>query len=656
MPLLYPSAVQEDYIPDMIFNGGHVTGDAGRYQTNNGPFQNENTTWDVNAALTKVWGSHTAKFGVFFQSSYKPQTAFTTFNSTIDFRDNVSNPYDTQYSYANAAIGAFTNYSQANKFPFPEWVYKNYEWFLQDNWKASSKLTLDYGVRFYVMTPQYDQTLSVSTFIPEDFDFNNAATLYYPALVGGQRVGIDPATGQTVEERFIGRLTPGSNRFNGTYNAGEGISDTMQSGNAFKVSPRFGFVYDLSDNATAILRGGFGIFYDRPMGNLYFDQSGNPPATLVSSLNYGLLTQLGAAGGDPFTTLGMSPTAYDFTPPRVISWNVGFQKKLWNSFVFDIAYVGSKSDNLVTREQINSVPLGAAWEPQNQDPTTGGTLSTDFMRPYQGYNTIHNYAYRGLSNYHSLQTSLQRRFDNGLMLSAFYVWSKQLGLNNDDYADIRANVSDAEVRRIDYSYTANDRPHNFVFNFVYQTPKVTDGPAGVLLNDWQLSGIYRWVSGTPYGIGFSVPGVNNQTLTGSPDIGGRVVVVCDPGSGSSSDPYAQIGNPNCFAPPQVGSVGDESARYFVHGPGINNLDLSISKSFVLKDRVRLEVRLDAFNALNHTQFSGVNSSVSFTSLSDPTVTNMPYDGSGNLVRQSGFGTINGVRPARSLQLVTRLTF
>jgi len=134
-----------------------------------------------------------------------------------------------------------------------------------------------------------------------------------------------------------------------------------------------------------------------------------------------------------------------------------------------------------------------------------------------------------------------------------------------------------------------------------------------------------------------------------------VVVVCDPGSGSSSDPYVQL-NTGCFAPPQIGSVGDESARYFVHGPGINNLDLSVSKSIRLGSRARFEFRLDMFNALNHTQFSGVNNTVNFASLSDPTVTNLPYDASGTLVRQSGFGTINGVRLPRTIQLVTRLTF
>jgi hypothetical protein len=100
----------------------------------------------------------------------------------------------------------------------------------------------------------------------------------------------------------------------------------------------------------------------------------------------------------------------------------------------------------------------------------------------------------------------------------------------------------------------------------------------------------------------------------------------------------------------------ESARYFLHGPPVDNLDLSLSKSFAFGKGIRLEVRLDAFNALNHTQFTGVNNIPVFASLSDWTITNLAYDASGNVVRNNGFGSITGVRPPRTLQLVTRLTF
>jgi hypothetical protein len=680
LPFLYPDAVQQDYIPEMVFGGGRVGRSAASYNTAIAPFVNENTTYDVLANLTKVWGSHTAKLGVYYHHSWKAQSPLVAaFNGRIDFVDDANNPYDTGFGYANAATGVFNLYQQASTYTFPEWVYRNLEWYAQDNWKAASRLTLDYGVRFYYLTPQWDQTLAASTFLPDRFDPANAARLYYPVCIGAYpcsgsaRRGMDPALidagvrptlENTVDGRFIGRLTPDSDRFNGAFQAGQGISDSLQSGNVFRVSPRLGFVYDLSDRHTTILRGGFALVYDRTQGGMVFDLIGNAPGVLQPQLRWGRLQDLAAATGDPDPTLRMDPTAYDFVPPKVYAWNLGLQHKLARNLTFDVAYVGSSSRDLVTGDQINAVPWGAKFRPENQDPTRppsatpGATaLPDDLLRPYPGYNQIGVYGYRGYSNYHSLQTSLQRRFDEGVMFSVFYVWSKALGVNDSDYAIIRSHASDEELRRADYSYVSYDRPHNLVVNFIYRTPRVADGLLGALANDWQISGIYRWMSGTPYPINFFIPGIGVGNLTGGSNNtqNARIVVTCDPGRGSSRDPYRQI-DTSCFAPPQTPSDGTESARYFVHGPGVNNLDLSLSKAFRLGGRLRLEVRLDAFNALNHTQFWWVNNTAVFASQSDPTILNLPYDANGNLVRYNGFGTIGGVRPPRTIQLVTRLTF
>ena len=280
-PLLYPGAVQQDYIPYFYFRGGRVGSSAAYIVTSFSPFRNENTTYDVLANLTKIRGSHTFKAGVYFQHSYKAQSDFATHNSLINFVDDASNPYDTGFGYANAAIGVFSNYAQASKYAMAEWVYDNFEFYVQDNWKVTRRLTLDYGVRFYYLTPTWDQTLQASTFLPDRFSTANAARLYSPVCLGSYpcsgsaRRGMDPALvdagvtptpGNTVDGRFIGRLVPGSDRFNGAFQAGQGIDDTMQSGNAFRVSPRIGVVYDLRGEGKTIVRGGFGIFYDRPQG------------------------------------------------------------------------------------------------------------------------------------------------------------------------------------------------------------------------------------------------------------------------------------------------------------------------------------------------------------------------------------------------------
>ena len=387
-PYLYPDAPQGDYIPYFQFRGGR-TGNAGQYQTNQGPFVNENKTFDAIANLTKIWGNHAAKFGVYYQHSYKAQSNFASFNSTVNFVDNSSNPYDTGYSYANAATGVFNTYQQANKFAYPEYVYKNFEWYGQDNWKVNSRLTVDYGVRFYYMTPQWDQTLQTSTFMPDDWSAADAPRLYTPACKNGvypcsgsNLVGVDPANpANTVEGRFVGRLVPnpdGRQRFNGAYQAGQGINDTMYSGNVFRVSPRLGVVYDLTGEGRTIVRGGFGIFYDRPQGNIVFDTINNAPGLLQPTVQWGLLQNLTGGANDPYPALGMQPTAYDFTPPKVTAWNVGVQHKLWRAITLDIAYVGSKNENLIEQEQINALPLGTLFKPENQDPTR--TPSTDAGR------------------------------------------------------------------------------------------------------------------------------------------------------------------------------------------------------------------------------------------------------------------------------------
>ena len=110
LPLLFPDAVQADYVPWFVFRGGR-TGNAGQYQTDRGPFTNENITHDVIANLTKVWGSHASKGGFYYQNSFKPQSIFASFNSQIDFTDNANNPFDTGFSYANAATGVFNFYT-----------------------------------------------------------------------------------------------------------------------------------------------------------------------------------------------------------------------------------------------------------------------------------------------------------------------------------------------------------------------------------------------------------------------------------------------------------------------------------------------------------------------------------------------------------------
>ena len=176
--------------------------------------------------------------------------------------------------------------------------------------------------------------------------------------------------------------------------------------------------------------------------------------------------------------------------------------------------------------QINAVPFGATFQPQNQDPTRAAerarsgssALPNDFLRPYPGYGDIRMWDYSGYANYNALQTSVTRRFDKGFMFSGFWVWSKALGINNDDFA---AGVPNLDRRRrpdaLDYSLLDYDRTHNFVLNAIYQTPTVTTARRSAsLVNDWQISGVYRWTSGRPYARRLLDPGHRRRRTSPAP--------------------------------------------------------------------------------------------------------------------------------------------
>jgi hypothetical protein len=437
--------------------------------------------------------------------------------------------------------------------------------------------------------------------------------------------------------------------------------------NGVLYAPRFGFTYDLTGRQSLILRGGGGVFYDRFQGNETFDMITNPPTTFAPTVQFGRLQELGDASQALLAPFGLNAFAFDGKIPTVYNYNIGVQTKLPASFVLDVSYIGSQSRHLLQRINLNAVPYGAAFATANQDPTLAASslpgatsLPADFLRPYRGFGTITLHEMSGNANYNALQTTLDRRFNNGVLLGVSYTLSKALGTTNG--ADGDFHRIDNLDKQANYGPLNQDRRHNFVANFVYEVPGLSsrfgrNAAAVALFDGWQISGIYRLLSGAPYTPGFSISGIGNQNLTGSFTEGARIGVAGDTGSGNSGDPYRQL-NALAFAPPQPGSIGTESRRNFLTGPGVNNLDLSVQKSFQLRGSMRFELRADAFNALNHTQFSGVNATANYASLTATTPSNLPFDSAGNFVfaNRNGFGTVNGARDPRIIQLAARIRF
>jgi hypothetical protein len=667
IPTIYPNATQLDLPPRFTY-GGRVA-NAPNLGTNNAPFYNFNTTKDAIVSLTKLKGAHTLKAGVFFQHSLKPQSSFANANGSISFTNDTANPFDTGFPYANAITGVYQSYNQASGYFIGNYIYRNVEWYLQDNWKASKKLTLDYGIRFYYMEPQHDTLNQTANFQPELYSASKASRLYYPGLDStGARVAVDRATGQTLPAIYIGRIVPNSGQLlNGVSKAGQGIEDTLYKSSGILFGPRFGFTYDPSGEGTWIIRGGGGAFYDRSQGNSVFDLLGNPPTTLSPTFNNGRLQDinpnnilLGPPGLVAYDHSGKIPTTYSF--------NIGAQVKLPWSTALDISYVGARARNQLQARNLNSVPYGAMFLPQNQDTTLAASttpgatsLPADFLRPYQGYGDIRMAEAKAKSDYNSVQMSLNRRFTDGLLLNVSYTLSKAKGTvsndNNNGLTSFDTPRIDGNQQQANYGPLDFDRPHNFIGSFVWEIPKTkATGVLGQVLNNWQFSGVYRWQSGQPYNLSVSIPGIGSQNLLGTTTTApARVVLVGDPGSGNSSDPYRQF-NTAAITIPKPGTIGLDSGRNFLRTAPTNNWDLFLSKQFPMGGARKLELRVDAFNALNHTQFYTVNTSLAVRSLADPTPTNLPFDAAGNLVNPTGFGAVTAVRPPRTIQLTARFQF
>ena len=663
--VLYPSAIKNDFIPNFGFNGSRISNTAS-FGTNNAPFYNYNTTIEWIDNVSKVWNQHVFKAGFYLQRSRKDQSSFANFNGNYDFGDNAGNPFDSQYGFANAALGIYNSFTQASQYALGQYRYWNLEFYTQDTWKVTRRLTLDFGLRWYWIQPQYDASLQTSNFLPELFDRSKAPRLYRPAFGpdGKTVVALDPVTGQTLASTAIGKIVPNSgDLLNGIRKAGSGITKYLQQDRGLTPAPRFGFAYDVTGRQTLVVRGGLGIFYDRFQGNEIFDELTNPPTTFQPTIVNGLINQINPATAllGPSSLLGLD---YNGKFPTVMNYNFGIQTKLPLNFVLDTAYVGSQSRHLLDKLNLNAIPYGTTYLPQNQDPTKvagnpnavlgTNALDANFLRPYAGYGDISIHREGSYSNYNSLQVGVNRRFSGGFFFGLAYTWSKALGITSADNDFVRI---DSHTRQAYYAPLSFDRTHTFVANAIYDLPSLFRQNAfgHALLDGWQMSGIFTYQTGSPFSVGYSIPGIGNQQLTGSYTEGARIHLIGDPKAGTTSSPYNRL-NPAAFAPPQPGDIGLGAPQNYLRNPGINDIDFSLQKSFAIKERYRFEVRADAFNVLNHTQFSGYNATINYTSLTNSTVTNLPFKADGSINNINGFGTLNGARNPRIMQLVARFRF
>ncbi len=652
-------------------------------------FADHTSVYDFSGSITKVWGRHTLKAGYYKQHATKQQNQGNPFG-TVNFGNDANNPLDTQFGYSNAVLGIFSSYNQGSKFVEGEYLYNNDEAYIQDTWKVTSRLTLDYGLRFVHQQPQYDVTGQSSNFLPDKYSIDAAPVLYvagcangvYPCS-GSNRQAMNPVTGDFLGPNSvlaIGAVVPGSgSATNGLFASGQGIAKTNYTWPALAVAPRFGMAYDVSGQQTLVLRGGAGLFFDRPSGNSVFAQVLNPPTLDNVTVRYGQLQTLGSGGLTTSTPPALSVYEYDSSLPTSIQWNGGVQMALPWSITLDVSYVGQHQYNILQPQNINAVDFGAAFLPENQDPTRApsatpgaNSLASDQMRGYLGYSSITQNASWLWRTYHSIQFSFQRRFSSGLSfgfndtigLYDHQNTTQRLQHGADGSFSVRADQAEAD------KLLGNNNPqaHNFKANFVWDLPNLKGAGAGVralgvVINDWQLAGIWTAATGSAYTVGYSYQsGGSNVNITGSPDYGGRIRIVGDPGNGCSGDVHRQF-NTAAFQGPLVGSVGLESGNDYLRGCFSSAFDLSIQRTIPLGGGRAIQLRADMFNAFDEARITGRNTTLSLTSPNDPiTPQNLPFDAQGNLIasrslpRGAGFGVANNYQAPRSIQGQIRFRF
>ena len=662
---------------------------------------NINRTQDFAISATKLAGRHTLKAGFYLNHSYKAQNRETfPVTGRVNFGQDSNNPLDAGFGFANAALGTFSSYSQQSSYVEGNYLYNNIEGYIQDNWKVNDRLTLDYGVRFTHQQPQYDAFLQASNFLPDRWSKSEAPVLYVPGCAGrapcstSARQAIDPLTGNSLGPNSaiaIGTIVPNSgNTLNGIFQAGQGIAKENYEWPALAIAPRFGMAYDITGMQKFIVRGGLGLFFDRPEGNSIYNQIANPPHSQATTVRYAQLQTLGSAGLTTSAPPQMSIFWYDSKLPSSFQWNSGVQMMLPWSSAIDVSYVGQRGFNLIRSQEatptggnahdLNAVDFGAAYLPQNQDPTLAASsipgataVTTDLLRPYRGLGALQVMWGRTWNEYHSMQASFNRRYRDGLQFGLNYTLGLSYKGNTitplrlqhaaDGSFSIRSDQAEADKLLEDTGL----RRHTVKGSFVWDLPDVSrDGglskAIATVANDWQLSGVLTAGSGATYDVSYSYQTAgSNVNLTGSPSYAARVRIVGDPGSGCSSNQYGQF-NTAAFAGPTYGSLGLESGRNYLSGCPDRTVDFAIARNFRLGGSRTAQFRVDLFNAFNTVIFDSRITQLQLTNPTTQVVRNNQYNADGSLnqarltPRTAGFGAANGAQNMRSVQIQLRFQF
>ena len=696
-------------------------------------------TYETVATLTKVAGRHTFKAGFYHYHSLKPQhrggpsaTGGTTgdqmaFHGRLNMGQDTSNPFDSGFGYANALLGVFSTYNQQSQFVEGNFVANNVEGYVQDNWRVTNRLTLDYGLRIVHMQPQYDTRLQSSNFFVDKWFLGSAPLLYVPGCAvaaspcpQNQRQAMRPDTGQLLGANTafaIGTVVIGTgDESNGVRLAGQdGNSRYNYVWPTVGWAPRTGVAYDLTGNQKVVLRGGYGLFFDRPSGNTVLNQIGNPPFVDSPVLRWSTLANVAQSGlGAGLVTKGtgaLTTFQHDAPLPKSAQWNAGVQLALPWSSSLDVSYVGQRAWETLRNVDINSIDLGVAFLPGSQDPTqaatvNGSTAVADLMRPYRGLSTIQQNTADNWNTFHSIQLLFNRRFQKGFSFGLIDTWTlsntsavaPRLEHFVDSGGQVRYRERADQARAQELLGNAAIASHQGRANVVWDTPDYRSATmagriVGAVVNNWLVSGLLTFATGTPYSLGYSYNQAGAPVnISGSPNFSPRPILLQpgNLGAGCSSDQYSQFNNrvvavtggvvsdvvrgPSgpVIVPASVSVTGAtysdgasdalESGANYLTGCPSAIFDLSLVREVRLGGGRTVSFRVEAFNLFDTVVFTGRNTTLALNSPTNPTMREAQFNPDGTVVatrlkpQDAGFGAVTGAAALRTVRVQVRFSF
>jgi hypothetical protein len=598
------------------------------------PWNNKADDYQIRDDVSWIKGSHQLRFGASWMLYKKVQDLFGNTQGDFTFNGNY-----TGNDFADFLLGVSNSYTELAVQDSGHWNNHSYSAYIQDNWKVTPRLTLNLGLRWDGIPHTYEENNRMSNFYPGLYNPANAAILE----PGGNSISPNsPGLGTSPNPILNGYKL----YLNGIGIAGQnGIPSGLVKNYWANLGPRIGFAYDVSGQGKTVLRGGFGIMYERIQGNDVYNAGPNIPFSStvtfnnVSLSNPNLSLTTGQALTAPITPGAITGLAYtDYRNPESFQWSFGVQQELWQNSVLSLAYVGNANAHQNDYRETN-LP-----SPSVLPALINGTINYNTVAPYLGFGSIRMSENAQNSNYSGLQLNMRAQVRNSLTLQVAYTYSKVIdpvgggyGLNGG--GDLQ-NVSNPYDRHYDYGPGGLDRTHILLVNFIYQLPFFKNTQNRVLkstLGGWELSGIVTAETGLPLWItlGGSQGSNGLPNATNRPDALGSVHYPQTVTSWFDNTPDASGSCKGALCVPVLGAWGN-LGKGALRGPGRQNWNVALFKSFVFSEArgSRLEFRFETFNTFNHTQFNQVSS----------TFTN------------SNFGQVTSTWDPRVLQLGAKLYF